>query len=76
MEPLLKPVGDAILDLVAKNLGVSNLDEKVVHKIRILRSVLHGFIDLELRGGFGKSESVEESFLILRDQQTNVFLDF
>lgn len=75
MEPDLKPIGDSILELVTQTLGVQKLDEKTIHKIRILRSVLHGFIDLELRGGFGKSESVEESFLLLRDQQIKVFLD-
>ncbi|MCZ8344014.1 MAG: TetR-like C-terminal domain-containing protein [Leptospira sp.] len=74
MDPVLKPIGDSILDLVSQSLGVAKLDESSIHKIRILRSVLHGFIDLELRGGFGKSESVEESFLILIDQQTSVFL--
>ena len=38
-----------------------------VHRIRFARSALHGFVDLELRGGFGLPTSVDESFAVLVD---------
>lgn len=39
--------------------------EHAVHTIRALRSALHGFVDLEARGGFGLPEDVDESYSIL-----------
>ena len=33
-----------------------------IHFIRALRAMLHGFVDLELGGGFGLAEPVDESF--------------
>lgn len=36
--------------------------DRHIHLIRVLRAMLHGFADLELRGGFGLTESVDESF--------------
>lgn len=39
--------------------------ERMVHTIRVLRSALHGFIDLETHGGFGMPESVDESYTLL-----------
>jgi len=36
-----------------------------VHAIRALRSMLHGFISLELAGGFGMPINLEESFHVL-----------
>lgn len=44
------------------------LDSSGVHKIRILRSALHGFVSLEFAEGFGLPESVEETFSILTSQ--------
>ena len=34
----------------------------VIPLIRALRSAVHGFVDLELRGGFGLPEDIDESF--------------
>jgi len=36
--------------------------DTAIHAIRNLRSYLHGFVDLELRGGFGMPQNIEESF--------------
>lgn len=36
--------------------------DRHIHLIRALRAMLHGFADLELRGGFGLTEPVDESF--------------
>lgn len=36
--------------------------EQTVHLVRILRSFLQGFLDIEIHGGFGNSLPVKESF--------------
>jgi len=36
--------------------------EDALHAIRALRSVLHGFVDLEIAGGFGLDLDRDESF--------------
>ncbi|TGK95191.1 TetR/AcrR family transcriptional regulator [Leptospira brenneri] len=61
-DPELKPLGDRILAICMEVFRLQTLDETSVHRIRILRSLLHGFIVLEEAGGFGRKESVEESF--------------
>jgi AcrR family transcriptional regulator len=43
----------------------SALNSEAIHKIRILRAALHGFVSLEAAGGFGLPESVDETFLVL-----------
>jgi len=37
-------------------------EERTVHLIRAFRSVAHGFVDLEMKGGFGMPEDIGESF--------------
>lgn len=61
-DPELKPLGDRILAVCLEVFRFPTLDETSVHRIRILRSLLHGFIVLEEAGGFGRKESIEESF--------------
>jgi hypothetical protein len=41
-------------------LGVK--DSELVHAVRALRSMLHGFVSLELIAGFGMPEDIEASF--------------
>jgi AcrR family transcriptional regulator len=43
------------------------LQDGDVHQIRFVRSALHGFVHLELSGGFGLPTSVDESFAVLVD---------
>jgi AcrR family transcriptional regulator len=40
-------------------------DDRLVHAIRVVRAGLHGFADIEARGGFQMPLSVDESFLVL-----------
>lgn len=50
--------------------ALSDLDlppERHVHLIRGIRSALHGFVDLERRGGFGLPEDIDTSFTALTD---------
>ena len=38
-----------------------------VHVVRTVRAAVHGFVDLELRGGFGLPQDRDESFELLLD---------
>lgn len=42
-------------------------DDLVIHAIRVVRAGLHGFADIEARGGFQMPLSVDASFLVLVD---------
>jgi len=50
----------AILRRVLEPLGY--IDDRAIHVIRGVRSLLHGFSSLELAGGFGMPLDVDESF--------------
>ncbi len=63
IEEKLKKASDDIVELIMYVLKDYNLDhEKMIHTIRGLRSLLHGFSSLEQNGAFAMSVSVEESF--------------
>lgn len=53
----------AVLRAVLESYGLRN--DAATHAIRGLRSVLHGFVSLELAGGFKLPLDVEESFVHL-----------
>lgn len=53
----------AVLQAVLKAYGLR--DAAAVHAIRGLRSILHGFVSLELVGGFGLPIDVDQSFVHL-----------
>lgn len=58
--------GREIVDVVLAILEPYQLDETdAIHAVRGLRSVIHGFVMLELAGGFGMPIDREESFLFL-----------
>lgn len=62
-EPDIAASAQEIIDIVAAVLqpyGFSG--DETIHAIRALRSVLHGFVDLETSGGFGLSVDRDESF--------------
>ena len=40
----------------------SHQREELIHRARALRSAIHGFIDLELREGFGLPVAIDDSF--------------
>jgi AcrR family transcriptional regulator len=55
---LARPV--ATIAGILAGLGVE--EDDAIHVIRALRSYLHGFIELERRGGFGMPQKLETSF--------------
>lgn len=57
-----RQLSDKIVNHFNNVLGGSH-NELEVHKIRMIRSFLTGFIHLELNNGFSMDESVESSFL-------------
>ncbi len=51
------------VDVVGSVLVEMNVDPtSVIPLIRALRASVHGFVDLELRGGFGLPEDIDDSF--------------
>ena len=57
---------DAYLALVLAILrGYGATGDQAIHAARFIRAALRGFIDLELGGGFGMSQDVDESFRTL-----------
>lgn len=62
-EPELAAAGQEILDILLATLRPYGLSaDDMLHTVRGLRSVLHGFVDLEISGGFGMSLDRDESF--------------
>ncbi|WP_245601893.1 TetR-like C-terminal domain-containing protein [Hamadaea tsunoensis] len=60
--------GTAAVGVLAATLGDYGLaGEDLVHAIRSLRVLLHGFVALEAAGGFGLPASVDETFARLVD---------
>ena len=49
-----------VFDAMISGYGVP--DNLSVHAIRVVRASLHGFVDIEARGGFQLSEAVDDSF--------------
>ena len=45
-------------------------EQQTIHLIRALRSVVHGFIDLEMKDGFGMPEDIDASF----ERSVDVFI--
>ena len=59
----LQAVASDVLDVVRAVLAPFGLDEDTtIHAIRGFRSIVHGFVSLEAGGGFGFSQSVDDSF--------------
>jgi AcrR family transcriptional regulator len=52
-----------LLDVIVAVLRPSQLnDDDAIHTVRVLRSMMHGFVDLETAGGFGMALDRDESF--------------
>ncbi|WP_307794759.1 WHG domain-containing protein [Leifsonia sp. TF02-11] len=58
---------ETIAVLAAALRGFGLPDDDTVDAIRMLRSALHGFITLELGGGFGLPDDLDRSFRLLID---------
>lgn len=62
MEDAASRLVGSFLDVLARY-GVTG--EAAIHTTRIVRSALHGFVDLERQGGFGLPTDVDASFAAL-----------
>lgn len=62
--------GEVVGTVVAVLAGYGLPEDDALHAVRSLRSGVHGFVTLELAGGFGLPLSVEESFEWLLDLLT------
>jgi AcrR family transcriptional regulator len=65
-------VGEAIIATIAAvlrgyHIGDGSADESVLHAIRALRAVLHGFVALEAAGGYALALDLDESYRRLVD---------
>lgn len=62
----VQQAGSKIVDLAVRVLNAYGLDnDAVIHAVRGLRSIFHGFASLEQRGGFGLPLDINESFHLL-----------
>ena len=60
-----------IFQAVISSFGVP--EEALIHAIRLVRAGLHGFADIEVRGGFQMSQSVDQSFdLLIKALETSL----
>lgn len=66
-EELYAALAAAAAPAVAAVAGAGVREEDRVHVVRALRAALHGFVDLERRGGFGMPDPLEESYRRLAD---------
>ncbi|CEA09035.1 Bacterial regulatory proteins, tetR family [Arthrobacter saudimassiliensis] len=57
--------GRAVDVVAAALVGYGLPDESMIDAIRLTRSALHGFADLECQGGFGLPHSRDDSFRVL-----------
>jgi AcrR family transcriptional regulator len=59
---------EEIIDTIYAVLKIYGIKEdKLVHATRYLRSVLHGFVSLEMSGGFGIKISPDKSFEMVKE---------
>jgi len=53
----------SLIDMISKMLAPYNIEKnKIIHVIRHLRALLHGFTDLEIKNGFAMQEKISDSF--------------
>jgi AcrR family transcriptional regulator len=65
-QPRVRAVRDEALEVVlAVIAGYGIADDQLIHAARFLRSVVHGFIDLEASGGFGIPIDLDASYAAL-----------
>lgn len=66
----LEAAATAAVRVLASALGPgepTGADDDAVHVVRAVRAAVHGFVDLELRGGFGMPQDRDASFARLLD---------
>jgi hypothetical protein len=67
-DPLKKDIAqerEELTEIFARIFGEKSTSENVIHKIRIFRSLVFGFVTLEAQGAFGSRRSLDISFLFL-----------
>ncbi|OAH52546.1 MULTISPECIES: TetR-like C-terminal domain-containing protein [Bacillaceae] len=61
--PDLREAQEKVVQIVVQVMAVYKLDEEtILHMVRGLRSMLHGFTSIEQTGGFGLPLNLDESF--------------
>jgi len=62
-DPELGPVGERVVGVFVAVLRAWDLEgDDAIHAVRIMRSALHGFVALELSGGFGLPLDLDETY--------------
>lgn len=62
-QPELQAAGQAIVDTVAQVLAHYRLEPtELIHAVRALRSLMHGFVHLEISDGFKLAVDLDETF--------------
>jgi AcrR family transcriptional regulator len=65
-DPEVQSAGNELLEVVLAALRAYRLEgDAALHAVRCVRSVLHGFVSLELAGGFGLPLDLNETFALL-----------
>ncbi|MEX2415801.1 MAG: WHG domain-containing protein [Paenibacillaceae bacterium] len=63
---LLQQAGNDVVQLAVNSLeGYGLRGDEVIHMVRVIRSVLHGFVSLERQGGFGIPLDLDDTFRLL-----------
>jgi AcrR family transcriptional regulator len=58
--------GSRAVEVIVAVLGAWGFSgDQVLHRVRVVRSALHGFISIEAEGGFGLPLSLDESFELI-----------
>ena len=64
----IRAAAGEILDTIYAVLRIYGLSgDKLIHATRYLRSAIHGFVSLEMSGGFGLKASPDESFDLIKE---------
>jgi hypothetical protein len=62
-DPELVAAGSRTVEVIVAVLSAWGFTgDEVLHRVRVVRSALHGFISIEAEGGFGLALSIDESF--------------
>jgi AcrR family transcriptional regulator len=62
-DPAWQAAGQETVEIMVRALSAYELtQDDALHAVRMLRSIVHGFVSLELHGGFGLPLDVDETF--------------
>ncbi|QAY68181.1 TetR/AcrR family transcriptional regulator [Paenibacillus protaetiae] len=67
-DPVIQAAGRRIVELMVHVLQSFGLDEETgIHLVRGFRSLLHGFVSIDSKGGFGMPLHIQESIKLVLD---------